>query len=160
MDRLPWSNWHWLVVVGLGTVWILDGVEVTIVGAIASRLQEKDTLGLGASQVGIAGTFYIVGAAIGAIGFGYLTDRLGRKRLFLATLAVYLGATVATAFSWSAGSFCSACSPAWASAVSTPRSTPPSTSSSPRVRGAGSTWPSTAPTGWAPPPAPRCRSSC
>jgi MFS family permease len=105
MDRLPWSNWHWLVVVGLGTVWILDGVEVTIVGAIASRLQDKAALGLTASQVGIAGTFYIVGAAIGAIGFGYLTDRLGRKRLFLVTLAVYLAATVATAFSWSAASF-------------------------------------------------------
>jgi MFS family permease len=105
MDRLPWSRWHWLVVAGLGTVWILDGLEVTIVGAIGSRLQEKDALGLSATQVGMAGTFYIVGAAIGAIGFGYLTDRLGRKRLFLVTLAVYLVATVATAFAWNAGSF-------------------------------------------------------
>jgi MFS family permease len=105
MDRLPWSRWHWLVVLGLGTVWILDGLEVTIVGSIASRLQDKDTLGLTASQVGIAGTFYIVGAAIGALGFGYLTDRLGRKKLFLVTLAVYLAATVATAFAWNAWSF-------------------------------------------------------
>ncbi|HEY7620844.1 MAG TPA: MFS transporter [Solirubrobacteraceae bacterium] len=105
MDRLPWSRWHWLVITGLGAVWILDGLEVTIVGAIASRLQDKQTLGLSASQVGVAGTFYIVGAAIGAIGFGYLTDRLGRKRLFIVTLAVYLVATVATAFSWNAESF-------------------------------------------------------
>jgi MFS family permease len=105
MDRLPWSSWHWLVVLGLGTVWVLDGLEVTIVGAIASRLQSKETLALSASQVGVAGTFYIVGAAIGAIGFGYLTDRLGRKRLFLVTLAVYLAATIATAFSWNAESF-------------------------------------------------------
>jgi MFS family permease len=92
-------------VLGLGTVWILDGLEVTIVGSIGSRLQDKDTLGLTASQIGIAGTFYIVGAAIGALGFGYLTDRLGRKKLFLVTLAVYLAATVATAFSWDAWSF-------------------------------------------------------
>jgi MFS family permease len=105
MDRLPWSRWHWLVIAGLGSVWILDGLEVTIVGAIASRLQDKQALGLSASQVGVAGTFYIVGAAIGAIGFGYLTDRLGRKRLFLVTLAVYLAATIATAFAWSAASF-------------------------------------------------------
>jgi MFS family permease len=105
LDRLPWSRWHWTIVIGLGTVWILDGLEVTIVGAIASRLQEKDTLALSASQVGIAGTFYIVGAAIGALGFGYLTDRLGRQRLFLVTLAVYLVATVATAFSWDSWSF-------------------------------------------------------
>jgi MFS family permease len=105
MDRLPWSRWHWLVVLGLGTVWILDGLEVTIVGAIASRLQEKDALGLSASQVGVAGTFYIVGAAIGALTFGYATDRLGRKRLFMITLFLYLAATVATAFAWNAGSF-------------------------------------------------------
>ena len=105
MDRLPWSRWHWLVVAGLGTVWILDGVEVTIVGAIASRLQDKQTLGLSAFEIAFGGTCYIIGAAIGAIGFGYLTDRLGRKRLFLVTLAVYLVATVATAFTWSAASF-------------------------------------------------------
>jgi MFS family permease len=105
MDRLPWSRWHWLVVLGLGTVWILDGVEVTIVGAIASRLQDKQTLGLSAFEVAFGGTSYIIGAAIGAIGFGYLTDRLGRKKLFIVTLAVYLAATVATAFTWSAASF-------------------------------------------------------
>jgi MFS family permease len=105
MDRLPWSRWHWLVVAGLGTVWILDGIEVTIVGAIASRLQDKQALGLSAFQVAFGGTAYIIGAAIGAIGFGYLTDRLGRKKLFIVTLAVYLTATVATAFTWNAASF-------------------------------------------------------
>jgi MFS family permease len=105
MDRLPWSRWHWLVVLGLGTVWILDGVEVTIVGAIASRLQDKQTLGLSAFDIAFGGTCYIIGAAIGAVGFGYLTDRLGRKKLFIVTLAVYLAARVATAFTWSAASF-------------------------------------------------------
>ena len=105
MDRLPWSRWHWLVILGLGTVWVLDGVEVTIVGAIASRLQDKQALGLSAFEVAFGGTWYIIGAAVGAIGFGYLTDRLGRKKLFIVTLAVYLAATVATAFTWSAASF-------------------------------------------------------
>src|SRR4051812_36985874 len=105
MDRLPWSGWHWLVVLGLGTVWILDGLEVTIVGAIASRLSEKDALGISEYQVAVGGTFYIAGAALGALFFGYLTDRLGRKKLFLASLGLYLLATVATGFSWSAASF-------------------------------------------------------
>ena len=98
LDRLQWSRWHWLIVVGLGTVWILDGLEVTIVGAIASRLSEKDALGISASQVGLAGTLYVVGACCGALFFGHLTDRYGRKLLFMVTLGVYLVATVATAF--------------------------------------------------------------
>src|SRR3954453_13958642 len=98
LDRLPWSKWHWLVVVGLGTVWILDGLEVTIVGAIASRLSEKDALGISASQVGFAATLYVIGACCGALFFGHLTDRYGRKLLFMVTLGVYLVATVATAF--------------------------------------------------------------
>jgi MFS family permease len=105
MDRLPWSGWHWLVVMGLGTVWILDGLEVTIVGAIASRLSEKEALGISEYQVAVGGTFYIVGAALGALFFGYLTDRLGRKKLFLASLGLYLVATVATGLTWSAASF-------------------------------------------------------
>src|ERR1700741_5656055 len=105
MDRLPWSKWHWLVVLGLGTVWILDGLEVTIVGTIASRLSEKDALGISEYQVAVGGTSYIAGAAFGALFFGYQTDRWGRKKLFLATLGVYLVATVATGFSWSAYSF-------------------------------------------------------
>jgi MFS family permease len=99
MDRLPWSRWHWLVVIGLGTVWILDGLEVTIVGAIASRLTDPDSgLGLSESQVGLAASIYVLGACLGALFFGYLTDRYGRKKLFI-TLVVYLVATVLTAFS-------------------------------------------------------------
>jgi MFS family permease len=98
LDRLPWSRWHWLIVVGLGTVWILDGLEVTIVGAIASRLSEKDALGISASQVGFAATLYVIGACCGALFFGHLTDRYGRKLLFMVTLGVYLAATVATPF--------------------------------------------------------------
>src|SRR4051794_38669125 len=99
LDRLPWAKWHWLIVAGLGTVWILDGLEVTIVGAIASRLQEKGALGLSASQIGGAATAYVVGACCGALFFGHLTDRYGRKLLFMVTLGLYLVATVATAFS-------------------------------------------------------------
>lgn len=105
MDRLPWSGWHWLVVLGLGTVWILDGLEVTIVGAIASRLSEEDALGISEYQVAVGGTFYIIGAAVGALTMGYLTDRLGRKKLFLVSLGLYLVATVLTGFTWSAYSF-------------------------------------------------------
>jgi MFS family permease len=102
MDRLPWSGWHWLVVLGLGTVWILDGLEVTIVGSISSRLTEKGAgLTLSAAQLGLAGTIYVIGACTGALFFGYLTDRLGRKKLFIATLGLYLCATVLTAFSMS-----------------------------------------------------------
>ena len=100
LDRLPWSRWHWMVVIGLGTVWILDGLEVTIVGAIAGRLTEKGSgLSITESQIGLAAGVYVAGACLGALFFGYLTDRLGRKKLFLVTLALYLAATVATAFS-------------------------------------------------------------
>jgi MFS family permease len=100
MDRLPWSNWHWLVVIGLGTVWILDGLEVTIVGAIAGRLTEGGSgIELSEANIGQAAAIYVAGACFGALFFGWLTDRLGRKKLFLITLAVYLVATVATAFS-------------------------------------------------------------
>jgi MFS family permease len=100
LDRLPWSHFHWLVVIGLGTVWILDGLEVTIVGAIASRLTEKDSgLGLTTAQVGLAAAIYVAGACVGSLVFGYLTDRYGRKKLFIVTLGLYLLATVLTAFS-------------------------------------------------------------
>jgi MFS family permease len=100
MDRLPWSRWHWLVVIGLGTVWILDGLEVTIVGAIGARLTEKGSgITITASQIGVAAGVYVAGACVGALFFGYLADRLGRKKLFLMTLGVYLLGTVATAFS-------------------------------------------------------------
>ncbi len=101
MDRLPWSRWHWLVVAGLGTVWILDGLEVTIVGSIASRLTEPDSgLELTPGQIGQAAAIYVLGACCGSLFFGYLTDRFGRKKLFLLTLGVYLAATVATAFAF------------------------------------------------------------
>src|SRR5690348_6807975 len=103
LDRLPWSRFHWLVVIGLGTVWILDGLEVTIVGSIAARLTEKDSgLALTDSQVLTAGSIYVAGACLGALIFGQLTDRFGRKKLFLLTLVLYLVATVGTAFAGSA----------------------------------------------------------
>ena len=100
MDRLPWSGWHWMVLIGLGTVWILDGLAVTIVGAIGGRLTEEGSgLQLSATQVGAAGSAYIVGACLGALYFGRLADRLGRKRLFMITLGVFLAGSVLTAFS-------------------------------------------------------------
>src|SRR3954451_18924354 len=101
LDRLPWSRFHWMVVIGLGTVWILDGLEVTIVGSIGERLTEKGSgIVLDASQIGTAAAFYVGGACLGALFFGQLTDRFGRKKLFLLTLGVYILATVATAFAW------------------------------------------------------------
>ena len=100
MDRLPWSRWHWLVVIGLGTVWILDGLEVTIVGSMSEALKDPETgLGLSSSDIGLAGAVYVAGACLGALVFGQLTARFGRKKLFLLTLGVYTAATVATAFS-------------------------------------------------------------
>jgi MFS family permease len=102
LDRLPWSKFHWMIVIGLGTVWILDGLEVTIVGSIGQRLTESGSgLALDASQIGTAAAFYVGGACVGALFFGQLTDRFGRKRLFLLTLGVYIAATIATAFSFS-----------------------------------------------------------
>ncbi|HXE45790.1 MAG TPA: MFS transporter [Conexibacter sp.] len=101
LDRLPWSRFHWLIVIGLGTVWILDGLEVTIVGALGSRLTEPGSgIELDASMIGTAAAFYVLGACLGALFFGQLTDRFGRKRLFLITLGVYIAATAATAFAF------------------------------------------------------------
>jgi MFS family permease len=105
LDRLPWSRWHWRVVIGLGITWILDGFEVTLVGALASVLTKKDTLHLTTQQASSAGTWYLLGAVAGALLFGYLTDRLGRKKLFMVTLAVYLVFTVASALAWNFWSF-------------------------------------------------------
>jgi len=101
LDRLPWSKWHWVVVVGLGTVWILDGLEVTIVGAISSTITGAHSgLEITKAQVGDAAGIYIAGACAGALIFGHLTDRFGRKRLFLITLGLYLVATLLTAASF------------------------------------------------------------
>ncbi|HYD70872.1 MFS transporter [Azospirillum sp.] len=105
LDRLPWSRFHGLVVVALGITWILDGLEVTIAGAIAGALTESPALRFTEAQVGGIGSAYILGAVLGALFFGYLTDRLGRKTLFYVTLAVYGTATFANAFAWDFWSF-------------------------------------------------------
>ena len=105
LDRLPWSRWHWLVVVALGVTWVIDGLEVTLVGAISTVLVEPGTLHLSPPQVGLLNTAYLVGAVLGALVFGYLTDRLGRKKLFTVTLGLYLAAALLTAFSWNFASF-------------------------------------------------------
>jgi MFS family permease len=102
LDRLPWARWHWLVVIGLGTVWILDGLEVTIVGSMSDALKPAGPgLGMNNFDIGVAGAVYVAGACLGALFFGQLTDRFGRKKLFLITLGVYTVATVLTAFSMS-----------------------------------------------------------
>jgi len=98
LDRLPWSAWHWRVAIALGIAWVLDGLEVTLVGSVGAVLERPDTLALNATQVGWSGSLYVLGAVLGALAFGRLADRLGRKKLFLATLGVYMAATLATAF--------------------------------------------------------------
>ena len=101
LDRLPWARFHWLIVIGLGTVWILDGLEVTMVGSVAGRLTEKGSgIDISAGGIGTAAAFYVGGAVLGALFFGQLTDRLGRKKLFMVSLGIYLLATTATAFSF------------------------------------------------------------
>src|SRR5882757_11123207 len=105
LDRLPWSRFHRLVVVALGITWILDGLEVTLAGSVAAALQTSPRLHLTAEQVGLTGSAYLVGAVLGALFFGHLTDRFGRKKLFTVTVGVYLVATIATGLSWSFWSF-------------------------------------------------------
>jgi MFS family permease len=105
LDRLPWTRFHTLVVVALGITWILDGLEVTLAGSIAGALQESPVLHFDATEVGLVGTAYLTGAVTGAMLFGYLTDRLGRRKLFFVTLGLYLVATAATACSWDFWSF-------------------------------------------------------
>ncbi|BDV37175.1 MFS transporter [Methylocystis bryophila] len=105
LDALPWSRFHSLVVVALGVTWILDGLEVTLAGAVAGVLTQSVGLGLTASEVGLAGAAYLCGAVLGALAFGWMTDRLGRRKLFFITLAVYLAGTAATGVAWSGGSY-------------------------------------------------------
>ena len=105
LDRLRWGRFHTLVVVALGITWILDGLEVTLAGAVSPALKESPRFNFSNADVGFASSAYLAGAVCGALFFGWLTDRLGRKRLFFITLAVYLVATAATALSWNLASF-------------------------------------------------------
>jgi MFS family permease len=105
LDRLPWGRFHTLVVVALGVTWILDGLEVTLAGSVAGALRESPVLQFTEVEVAFLGSAYLAGAVLGAVFFGWLTDRLGRKKLFFITLTVYMLATGATAFSWNLWSF-------------------------------------------------------
>jgi MFS family permease len=105
LDRLPWTRFHTLVVVALGITWVLDGLEVTIAGSIAGALEESPVLHFTAAEVGLGASAYLAGAVSGALLFGYLTDRFGRRKLFMVTLGLYLAATAATALSWDFWSF-------------------------------------------------------
>jgi len=105
LDALPFGRFHLLVISALGISWILDGLEVTLAGALSGELKASSGLNLSDAQIGIAGSSYLCGAVVGAFFFGWLTDRLGRKKLFSITLAVYLAATAATVLSWDAWSF-------------------------------------------------------
>jgi fucose permease len=105
LDRLPWGRFHTRVVVALGITWIFDGLEVTLAGTLAGALKESPVLHFSNTDVGLASSAYLVGAVLGAMVFGWLTDRLGRKKLFFITLGVYLTATAATACSWNVPSF-------------------------------------------------------
>lgn len=105
LDRLPWGRFHTLVVAALGITWILDGLEVTLAGAVAGALKESPVLQFTGTDIGLIGSAYIAGAVLGAILFGWLTDRLGRRKLFFLTLFIYISATIATAFAWNVWSF-------------------------------------------------------
>jgi MFS family permease len=105
LDALPFGRFHLLVIAALGITWILDGLEVTLAGALAGELKQGTALGLSNAQIGLAGSCYLAGAVFGAFFFGWLTDRLGRKKLFTVTLAIYLAATAATGLSWNVWSF-------------------------------------------------------
>jgi MFS family permease len=105
LDRLPWSRFHLLVVIGLGITWILDGLEVTIVGSLGPALQSAETLHLSSANLGAVASFYVVGAVIGALVFGWITDRHGRRLVFYVTLIVYLSGVLLSAFAWDFWSF-------------------------------------------------------
>jgi MFS family permease len=105
LDRLRWSGFHTRVVLALGITWILDGLEVTLAGALSGALKDSPTLQFTNFDIGLSNSAYLAGAVLGALGFGWLTDRIGRKKLFFITLALYLSATAATAMSWNVGSY-------------------------------------------------------
>jgi MFS family permease len=105
LDRLPWSRFHMLVVVALGITWVLDGLEVTVVGSVAPVLQRSDTLGLSPTDIGGAASAYVAGAVIGALLFGWASDRLGRRQIFTVTLGLYIAGVAMTALSWNMASF-------------------------------------------------------
>ena len=105
LDSLRWSGFHTRIVLALGITWILDGLEVTLAGALSGALKESPTLQFSNFDVGFSNSSYLAGAVVGALGFGWLTDRIGRKKLFFVTLALYLTATAATALSWSVASY-------------------------------------------------------
>jgi MFS family permease len=105
LDRLPWCGFHWLVLIALGVTWILDGLEVTLAGAVSGVLQDPAVMNFSPTQIGEIASSYMVGTVLGALLFGYLTDRYGRRKLFFLTLAVYLLGTLLTAFSWNLASF-------------------------------------------------------
>jgi MFS family permease len=105
LDRLPWSRFHTLVVCALGITWILDGLEVTLVGSLSGAIAESPSLGMSAGDIGVTASCYLTGAVLGALLFGWLTDRLGRKKLFTVTLMIYLVATTASGFAWDFWSF-------------------------------------------------------
>src|ERR1700720_3303346 len=105
LDGLPFGRFHLLVIVALGITWILDGLEVTLAGALSGELKQSSALALSNAQVGLAGSCYLAGAVLGAFFFGWLADRLGRKKLFTITLVIYLAATAATGLSWDSWSF-------------------------------------------------------
>ena len=105
LDRLPWSRFHWLILAALGITWILDGLEVTIVGSLSGALESKAGLGLSATEIGLAASLYIAGAVTGALLFGQLADQYGRRKLFLVTVGLYLVATIATGLAWNFASF-------------------------------------------------------
>jgi MFS family permease len=105
LDRLPWSRFHWLVVVALGITWILDGLEVTLVGSLSGAIAESPTLQMSSGQIGFSASAYLAGAVFGSLVFGWLTDRLGRKKLFTVTVLIYLVATIASGLAWNFWSF-------------------------------------------------------